>query len=505
MQEWLLNFLRCPFCTGPVTNLLATKTQTGTIDYGVLNCAECSFDFPIVAGVVILRHPDATLDTQRTTSEKVTVQGPRVRDVCRALRNGRNSKALELLLNPLSLDGPVIPRPLKRRRLRSQRGGPATRAGGLKSGMRQRALGLLKSKGLMPMARTVVNTTLAPKRALKRAMLPLWRRRLLRFLERNGSQLTAIEIIDLYYRAYSGSEAGIYFAYRLAQPRHLAGLCVASALLESDGLILDLACGAGHLSHFFSYGRPKPRVVGLDRDFFSLYVAKNWVAPRAEFVCGEADASLPFADGTFTGVLCSDAFSFFLRRAAAVREMNRVARPDSLIAVTRTRNSAAEPRESYELSVEGYRGLFSRNGLKSAVFSEGTLVNQYLSRNGLDLTLDDSNNLQDSEWLTVFGSQSQASFRRYTPWTEWPHAVGRLALNPLYACEPSKGQIEMTVRFPSDWYKHQNERLLEYAPEHCAIAEALVSAIEAGHRPPGAQPFIDRFAIIGMPDRYTHV
>jgi hypothetical protein len=83
--------------------------------------------------------------------------------------------------------------------------------------------------------------------------------------------------------------------------------------------------------------------------------------------------------------------------------------------------------------------------------------------------------------------------------------VGRLALNPLYACEPINGQIEMTVRFPSDWYKHQNQRLLEYATEHCAIPEALVSAIDAGHRPTGAQPFIDRFAIIGMPDRYTHV
>lgn len=504
MQEWLLSFLRCSFCSGPIRQLMATKTQTGAISYGVLNCPVCSFDYPVVAGVVILRHPDATLDTQRTTSEKVTVSGPRVRDVCRVLKNGKNSKALELLLNPLALDGPVIPRSLKHRRSRSHRG-PITQAGGLKGNMRQKALRLLESKNLMPLARTVVNALMAPKRAAKKGMLPIWRKRIRGFLEGDTSELSAIEAIDLYYREYSGSEAGIYFAYRFAQPRHLAGLCIGSALLESDGLILDLACGAGHLSHFFSYGRSTPRVVGLDRDFFSLYVAKNLVAPSAEFILGEADASLPFANGSFTGVLCSDAFSFFLRRVAAVREMARVARPDSLIAVTRTRNSAAEPRESYELSVEGYRTMFSNSGLQCAVFSERTLVKQYLSRDGLDLTWDDSANLEDSEWLTVFASQSQAPFRRYASWTEWPHAVGRLALNPLYVRESRKGEVELTLRFPSDWYKHQNETFLEYAPQQCTIPEAVVTAIEAGQRPPEAQPFIDRFTIIGMPDRYTRV
>ena len=505
MLESLVDFLRCPFCAGPIKQLTATKTPTGSISYGLLNCAACTFDYPVVAGVLILRNPDDTLDVQRTTSEHVTVPGPRVRDVSRALKKGKNSKALELLLNPYTLDGPVIPRPLMRLKSRpgSEERGSDTHRGGLMSRVRQRVEYEVNSRDLMPTARTVAKALLAPKRASKRALLPIWRRIMLNLLDRQASQLSAIDVIDLYYRRYSKNEIAAYFTYRFAQPRHLAGLCIASALQEGGGFILDLACGMGHLSHYFSYGRQTPRVIGVDRDFFGLYVAKNWVAPQAQFICSDVDVSLPFADGSFDGVFCSDAYFLFLNRISAAREMLRVARPESLVAVTRTRNSAITPRSGHDMTVEEYRRLFSDVGLKCALFSDATITRQYLSRNGLDLTVDDSSNLHASEYLSVFVSRSEKPFRRYAPFTEWPHAVGRLGVNPIYARNPVGEQIEMTLRWPTDWYKFQNQMFSEYAPERCMMPKALVSAIDAGQRPPEAQPFIDDFVVIGMPDRYV--
>ncbi len=503
MHESLVDFLRCPFCFGPIKQLTATRTETGEISYGLLNCAACSFDYPVVAGVLILRDPDDTLDAQRTTSEHVTVPGPRVREVSRALKSGRNAKALELLLNPYTLDGPVIPRPLTLWKPKPETGGPVTEAGGLSSRLREKVLQELKSRDLMPAARTAARAVFAPKRALKRALLPSWRRRMLKFLEQHGSNLSAVDLIDVYFRRYSKEEIAAYFAYRFSQPRHLAALCISAALQESGGLILDLACGAGHMSHYFSYGQRAPRVVGLDRSFFSLYVAKNWVAPQGQFICSDVDVSLPFADGSFDGVLCSDAYFLFLNRISAAREMIRVARPDSLVAVTRTRNSAVAPRSGHDMTPEQYRRLFTNVGLRCALFSDATIVKQYLSREGLDLTVDDSSNLQDSEYLSVFVSRSEKPFRRYAPFTEWPHTVGRLGVNPLYARNPVGDQVEMTLRWPTPWYKFQNEMFLDYAPEKCVMPKTVVNAIDAGQRTPEAQRFIDDFVVIGMPDRYV--
>jgi hypothetical protein len=60
----------------------------------------------------------------------------------------------------------------------------------------------------------------------------------------------------------------------------------------------------------------------------------------------------------------------------------------------------------------------------------------------------------------------------------------------------------MTLRWPTEWYKFQNQMFSEYAPERCLMPKTLVSAIDAGRRTPEAQPYIDQFVAIGMPDRY---
>src|SRR3712207_7263067 len=37
-------------------------------------------------------------------------------------------------------------------------------------------------------------------------------------------------------------------------------------------------------------------VIGVDENFFGLYVAKHWIAPEAEYISCVADSSLPFPD-----------------------------------------------------------------------------------------------------------------------------------------------------------------------------------------------------------------
>lgn len=109
MRDWLLDYLRCPFCAGTVQASAKVAGDGDVCTDGLLHCPTCCFDFPIVGGVPILRHPDDTLDAQNETTERVIVPGPRVRDIAHALKDGDRSRAFELVLNPFTLGGPVIP------------------------------------------------------------------------------------------------------------------------------------------------------------------------------------------------------------------------------------------------------------------------------------------------------------------------------------------------------------------------------------------------------------
>src|SRR5207248_451906 len=130
----------------------------------------------------------------------------------------------------------------------------------------------------------------------------------------HANELTAMDVIDLYYRQYSGVETSNYFAFRFGQPRDLAALSLASLFNQTTGPILDVACGVGHLTHRFTHGQPLRPVIGLDRDFFRLFVASQFVAPGGSYVCAPADLPLPFDSSAFGGIFCSDAFHYFLYR-----------------------------------------------------------------------------------------------------------------------------------------------------------------------------------------------
>lgn len=503
MREWLLEFVRCPFCAGPLQMAATVAREAEECTYGLLHCPACVFDFPIVGGVPILRHPDGTLDAQNETTERVMVQGPRVREIAQALKKGDCHKAFELVLNPFTLGGPIIPRSFAGWTPKGPHKGAAPTPPSVGEADGGRGRDGVKATIIKKIKK--IDFLVTAKGNAKKALLPRWRQHLATYLTQRRDELSAMDVIELYYGFYSNSEISNYFSYRYTQPRHLAALCLAFILRESKEAVLDLACGIGHLTHYLSYGLPDKRVVGIDRDFFRLFVAKNYIAPQAEFVCGEADTSVPFADRAFGSVFCSDAFFCFLHRAAAVREMVRVTGPDGNIVVARTRNFAVEPREGHELTVAGYRRLFAGCGLKTALFSEDTLVSRYRARQGLDLTADDAANLEQSEWLSIFASRSDAPFRHYPAWTAWPHAVGRLGINPLYERSLRNGQVDLTLRFPSDWYRYQNAKFLEYAPERLSVPAELITALRAGQTPPDVETYIDRFVVIGLPDRYLPV
>jgi SAM-dependent methyltransferase len=111
--------------------------------------------------------------------------------------------------------------------------------------------------------------------------------------------------------------------------------------LRPGDRVLDVGCGEGRHS-FEAYRRGASLVVPLDLDVTGLGVAKNtlWLMNGAgegagRFLAVRGDAgSIPFADGFFDCVICSETLEHIRADRAVMRELVRVVRPGGRIGIS---------------------------------------------------------------------------------------------------------------------------------------------------------------------------
>jgi len=457
MNNALLAALNCPYCEGEL-HPSPREERSGEIENGILSC-ECS-EFPVVGGIPILKR-SGPITVQKDSEVDVLRYHPRVETILGLIRTGDSERALNLLLTP--------PRRVATRVRRWLPGRP-------------RSLRALLERRLSDPSRRAA-------RAVGR-------------LRAGGS---AMEAFDLYLRRFRMWPAELYnhYALRFGQPRHLAGLSLASLLPTSPRPILDLACGFGHLLHFWSLRNGGHPLIGLDRYFPRLFIAKRWMAPRADFVYADADRALPFRKASLSGVFCSDALHYFVERAQAAREAERVVDASGLVVIARAGNSLVAPREGHELTPEGYLRIFS--DLPGRVVSERTLRKRYLEGLGPPL-LEQAplESLHGEKWISLVAARDPAVFRDHGAFADWPHAVGRLAMNPLYVRTASGagGSAILSLRFPSTHYALENAESREYMPDSIEIGRDVLDEISKGVRSKRVESLIRRCAVVGTPEEY---
>lgn len=480
--------LCCPFCLGTVNITLELSRSACGIEYGVLECVGCRFEFPVVGGVLLVLGPDDGVDVKAETRASTLVTGPKVGEIVGWIKAGRPAMALGQLLGPTGDEGRLFPQLPTPGRFANEDGS------GWHHGLRKSGLSLKRGGRLVSPVRHYV----------RRLLLPHARKRLAEFLTAHADNLSALDVVRLYYGDYSGAENVNYFTFRFGQPRHLAALGLASLLHHTTGPILDLACGMGHLTHYFAHAFVARPVFGVDRDFVRLYIARRYIAPTATFVCAPADQALPFRAGSLGGIFCSDAFHYFLNRAACVREGFRLLAPDGVLVLSRFGNREVTPNEGYELSPEGYERLFVDR--PHVLLGEEALIGRYLLRLGPDLRAASPTALSGEKWLSLVAAPNLKGLQSETPFDVWPHAAGRLQVNPIYVSHPSpdgEGR-DLVFRFPSSWYEFENRRYQEYAVPLCHLTAADLRALESGDVSSRIRDLIDSFVVVGMPDAYLY-
>jgi SAM-dependent methyltransferase len=267
--------------------------------------------------------------------------------------------------------------------------------------------------------------------------------------------------------------------------------------------ILDLACGCGHLSHYLTNCESRHSAIGFDPNFHQLWTARNLIAPKAAYVCGDIADGLPFADDTLGAVVCSDAFHYFQKKPECLAEMRRCA-TDGVLILTRVGNLLVKPNEGRELSPDQYGELLGQPGLRA--FGEDALIDRYLRRVGPDLSSPTPlESLRDVKWLSFVLSHDERILREHIDHAEWPHAVGHLGLNPIYVGQkPSlTGEIQYRFQFPSPWYELENQRMREYHRESFVVNGKFLQELASGISSSEVEELVAGFAVVGLPTGYV--
>jgi SAM-dependent methyltransferase/uncharacterized protein YbaR (Trm112 family) len=459
MKPATRNLLVCPYCAGEL-RVEHAREDAGEIVSGVLVC-DCG-EYPLLGGIPIFLREER-IDMMMQTVDAPLIRGPRTRRLLELIRAGDPERALLLLL--------AVPPPWVRRGLEIAELLPGRQAR-------------------------------AARRRLEDAWVRAARRSAPLLLDRRPSS-TAADVFDYYFRRARRSELYHHFRHRFTQPRHLTSLALASLLPRDERPVLDVACGFGHALHYWTVRHPGRLFVGLDRNFFELYVAKRWIAPGAEYVCAAADGPLPVRDGAFGGAFCADAFHYFLRKRYCVAELVRATGPRGVVVLARFGNRAVEPREGYELGPAAYGRLFGNT--RWAILPDRAILERYLGGLAPDLSGPAvPAEAEGEKWLSLAASGDPSFFRDHGPLGAWPHAAGVRRVHSLYR-EVGRGDADDAVyalEMPSKWFAFENGECREYMPERFTLGAAARDALERGADHPELDELVRRAAVVGFPARH---
>ncbi|HWE92045.1 MAG TPA: class I SAM-dependent methyltransferase [Pseudonocardiaceae bacterium] len=448
--------LRCPVCgDGFVFTPVAAQPLPDSV-FGVLACAD--HRYPVIDGIPVIR--DGRVSVHDHMTGRAEVLGPTVAELVKLVRSADPLAALvELLAFPPALPFGLETVPVARL--------PLTRGPGERASMRRR-------------------------RALVRRRLG------------DLTDQTAQDWLELSYLRTRNVNRELYpyFLNRFGQPRYLASLALVRALPPADRPVLDLACGFGHLMFHLGARSQPHESVGVDRNFFQLWVARRWVAPGAAFVCADANRPLPFVAEAFSASLCTDAFHLFDDQPGCLAELQRCAVGRTVV-LDRVGNRLVEPHDGEsERSPQGYVDLLG--GVPHRLIGETELTDGYLAGHGPALAAPRPvAEFAEQKFLSLVSAADPTLFTDHGDFPEFPHADGPLGINPIYRISPDGADVMLVFEFPSTWYAFENSRSLAYHAPAIRLSRNDFDALRRGQPTERTDELVRKFALLAMPEHYV--
>lgn len=451
--------LVCPECRTTLAFEPASSQPLPGGIFGVLTCP-CS-EYPVVDGIPVIRH--GQVDVQDHMTERSEVEGP---TVARLVELIRGDDPVESLVELLAFPPPT---PLNL---------------GSHPGVR-----LPFTRGPWP------HLAHEARRGEVRTLLG------------ELDSLTAQDWMELCYERSSdriNGELFPYFFIRFGQPRYLSSIAFLEALPTDSGPILDMACGFGHIMYHLAVRKNPVDSVGVDRNFFQLWVARRYIAQEQSYVCSGRLDSLPFAEDAFGASVCTDAFHLFPTQQEAMDELRRVAKADTVL-LDRVGNAELEPHDTdQERDPAGYVSLV--RGAPWRLACEDELFAGYRAGRGVQLaTPRPPEDFTGRKWLALISSRDESLFVDVDRFDGIPHGAGTLRINPIYRVEHHAeiGDVHLRFEFPSTWYAFENSMMISYTSAGEWMDAKTFDAVSEGRDTDRTAHFLDRFVVLGMPPTYA--
>ena len=163
------------------------------------------------------------------------------------------------------------------------------------------------------------------------------------------------------------------------------------------------------------------------------------------------------------------------------------------------------PHDGLPLPPEGYEAIVA--DMPHRLVADSAVLLRYLQKQGPPLACSpEIERLAHEPLLSIVASHRQEVFKDYGCFEEWPHAEGRLGLNPLYIIEKktgdSPGHVQLRRTFPSAFYMEDHAQCRDYLPEAVKVGAQVLADLAHGKRTPEMEKLIEQFVVLGMPDRY---
>lgn len=297
-----------------------------------------------------------------------------------------------------------------------------------------------------------------------------------------------------------------YLFHRNANPSFLSDMALlplaSSALEAQDGRqrrVLDLACGAGHSSFLLSQWFPAASVVSVDEDFVSLYLAKRFLAPGAEFVCTDVEMPSPFPDRYFDVVHCLDAFHYFRSKRAIVAELRRIARGDAAWILPHLHNALQDNiTPGAPLTPEHYLKLFE--GVSPVMFDESDVLRA--TGGGLPFPRDVRELGEAKAVALVAGVDCSQTCAHSTRWLCRVRA--NLRMNPVYRATWRGESLRFEMRWPNPVLRRECRAVEEIMPREGTLnRDDLYEMLYGqGDLDAGLLANVRRFVLVPLAERY---
>jgi 2-polyprenyl-6-hydroxyphenyl methylase / 3-demethylubiquinone-9 3-methyltransferase len=134
-------------------------------------------------------------------------------------------------------------------------------------------------------------------------------------------------VLESTMRTLTANEADIAFRWRVRT--------IMEWIEPRRGLrVLDVPCGRGFHLHRYEFVEPDCVLVGAELDPSILASAQRALAGTGVPLVNTSIEALPFADGSFDAVICSEILEHVDDDVAGLVEVRRVLRPGGLVAIT---------------------------------------------------------------------------------------------------------------------------------------------------------------------------